>query len=320
MAEEKQENDIIKNIDPKNQTGLGCHIWKVPTSEYGNHAEIAVDHYMKHLSYLGAWQIFSHGPKSKKLIKQDNPEQIYELAKKIPLIIHSSYLTSQKDISHITDQIYTARQYGAHGVVIHIPKISVAEIIKITEDIINTIKNDDYFSEIVAKHKGKNNMGKFNMPIIPRIIWEAKAIKKCDQSFESPEKWNALATALKENNINPDTVGLNIDTAHIYASGAKINTSEDVIKWLSGLSELCMTYMKSGLLHLNGNEYHQDVRAGDKHAIPGSKEDMIWKDEKDITNSGCSEFIKWAQSNNIPIILELKHDVEDIATLANKFN
>lgn len=325
---DNKEKDLIDDIDTSNQTGLGCHVWKV--EEYKNHADIAIKHYMSRIPKMGAWQIFSHGPRSQKLVQQDDPNKLYQLAKKIPLFIHSSYLTSPSNdnLSHFIDQMISAREYGAQGLIIHIPKATIIEIIEMTNNMINAIKNNDYFRQIIDKNKNKFNKGKFNMPIIPRIIWEAKALKQCPESFETPEKWNNLAIALKESGLNPDTIGLNIDTAHIYASGANISTDKEAILWLSGLSPLTMTYMKSGLLHLNGNNYHHDIRAGDKHCIPGSTEspefdDKIWEKEKDITNSGCSEFIKWARINSIPIILELKHDelrIDNIAKFANKFN
>lgn len=295
--------------EEQEQSGLGAHIWKVVN--YGNHAEVAIKYYMNKMPNLGAWQIFSHGPKSKKEINQDDPDQLYNLSKKIPLFIHSSYVTSpDKDLDHIVEQFYAGYQYGARGVIIHIPKTSLPDIIRMTKNMIDAIKKDENFAKIIQKNKGK----------IPRIIWEAKALKKSKESFESPEKWNALAAALKENDLTPDTIGLNIDTAHIYASGAKITTVDEARAWLESLSPLCMTYMKSGVLHLNGNHYHQDVRSGDKHMIPGSEDDKIWKNEQDITKSGCSEFIKWARTNKIPIILELKHDLDDIVEFATKFD
>jgi endonuclease IV len=323
MSKENTKDDLafkklINNIDSSKQTGLGCHIWKVPG--YGNHAEIAINHYMKEIPKLGCFQIFSHGPRSKHPVKQDDTNKLYLLAKKIPLFIHSSYLTSPKienDTTHFVDQIYAARQYGARGVVIHIPKASVHSIIEMTQNMIEAIRNNPYFAKLIDKFKGSKDPHNFGIPRIPRIIWEAKAIKKSNESFETPEKWNLLADALFENEISPEMVGLNIDTAHIYASGAQIKTFEEATKWLSGLSKLTMTYMKSGLLHFNGNEYDQNVRAGDKHAIPGSKEDKIWIDVK---NPGYIAFITWARTNNIPIICELKNDVLDIAKFINLQN
>jgi endonuclease IV len=333
MSKENTDKEIdpIDAVDASKQTGLGAHIWKV--DGYGNHANIAVEHYMSQMPRMGAWQIFSHGPHSRKVVNQDDPNALYKLAKKIPLFVHSTYRTSPKGngttaMEHIVEQIFMARAYGAQGVILHIPKDSISEIIRMTTAMVNAIKDDEYFSTIIAKNKGKINKTNGIIPIIPRIIWEAKALKKSPESFETPEKWNTFATALKENDLNPDIIGLNIDTAHIYASGAKITTAEEAEAWLSGLSPLTMKYMKSGVLHLNGNHYHQDVKAGDKHMVPGSNEtpdldDKIWKNEPDITKSGCSEFIKWARHFGIPIILELKHDVlglDKIAEFATKFD
>ena len=155
--EQEKEQDHIDKIDPSNQTGLGAHIWKVPN--YGNHADITVDHYMKKMPNLGAWQIFSHGPRSKAPVIQDDSNNLYKLAKKIPLFIHSSYLTSpmRDDMEHIIDQMFAARQYGAQGLIIHIPKASISEIIKLTINMIEAIKEDEYFGKIVAKYKGKLN-------------------------------------------------------------------------------------------------------------------------------------------------------------------
>jgi endonuclease IV len=295
-------------------TGLGAHIHKV--ENYGNHAEVLMKYYLPKMPQIGCWQIFSHGPHGAKLVIQDNPKEVLALAKKIPLFIHTTYMTSPTDkgMWHIVEQFIIANDYGAKGVIIHIPKTSVPNIVKITQTIITSYANT------------KGNA----FAAMPKIIWEAKALKQSKESFETPQKWNVLAKALQDINIGPNTVGFNIDTAHIYASGALINTSKQVTEWLDGLSPLCMTYMKSGVFHLNGNHYDQKLRAGDKHMVPGftdaDTDDKIWKNIKDITDikeSGCAVFIKWCKQNKIPIILELKpylHGIDNIANFANKFN
>ena len=76
-----------------------------------------------------------------------------------------------------------------------------------------------------------------------------------------------------------------MDTAHLSAGKQKIQTRQEVSDWIEQITN--WDYI--GLLHLNGNEYDPNVRAGDKHCIPSSSNDKIWGN----TTDGYKEMIQW---------------------------
>jgi endonuclease IV len=111
-----------------------------------------------------------------------------------------------------------------------------------------------------------------------------------DARFSSPRMLNETLTNRY--------VGLCIDTAHIWGSGATISTREDCRAWFSELRG-DIPYA----IHLNDSETargsHRDV-----HANIGMGQ--IWEG----ANDGYVSAIEWAQSVGAPIILERSNDID----------
>ena len=272
---------------------LGIHVFK------GNDMAESISNAREKIP-LNAIQLFTHGPRNMNKVNHDY-ERIRNVGKGIHLYVHSSYPTNpwngKADIlKHTIDQFVSSMDIGSKGVVLHIPKIGPAEVAKHTKTLV----------ELLLKRgllKGQ------------KVILEMKAVKKHDtKSYESPEKINRLIEALKGEGLDHTSVGICIDTAHIYAGEADIYSYEDGVKYCDNLKYPEWIY----LIHLNGNVYDVKKRAGDKHAIPFDHEDKVWKG-KTYSSSGCRAFVEYAQKKGIDFILEVKdhHTVDDINSFIN---
>lgn len=233
-----------------------------------------------------AAQVFLHGPHSKKLNHIDMLD-LGNVAAHKHIYDHSSYRTSFNDMDHIEDQFSAAASVGCTGVVIHIPLMDVAGVSEKAVEIV---------------HRGHGC----------KLVLEMKAVKPHNMnSYESPYKINRLIEALRDKGLMPDQVGICIDTAHISAGKQQIRKLVDAEAYLDQLQYpeyIC-------LLHLNGNEYDGQQRAGDKHILPFRKDingdtdhrDTIWANRK-YSASGCRAFVEWFQQRGKDIIVECKWD------------
>jgi endonuclease IV len=231
-------------------------------------------------------QIFTHGPRNRKESKLDYGA-IREVTQNLNLYIHSSYPTNpwnnKPDIfKHTIDQFKASKELNAKGVVLHIPKIYPDKVANMTYLLFQECE-------------------RLNLLKSQKIILEMKAVK-CDESksYESPEKINRLILQLQKKGMTYDKVCICIDTAHIYAGKAKIKTYEEGKHYLNSIKFPEWI----GLIHLNGNEYDSETRAGDKHAIPFDGRDKIWNGS--YKKSGCRAFIEWCKEKKIDFILEIK--------------
>jgi deoxyribonuclease-4 len=112
--------------------------------------------------------------------------------------------------------------------------------------------------------------------------------------YASPRALNdAFAFAIGDTNTS-NRLGICVDTAHIWGSGATISTREDCRAWFSEL-RTDIPYA----LHLNDSEMargsHRDI-----HANIGMGQ--IWEG----VNDGYVSAIEWARMRRAPIILERK--------------
>lgn len=281
---------------------LGVHVGKIsrvldPPYKNRNtmHEAIRVD---CEILGLNAAQIFTHGPRGHRRNEMDYGK-VKKLAKEIHISVHSSYpsvaiwkVTRQNIndkvsliiLAHIKDQLYSCQKIDSDGLVLHLPRRPLEEIIetmKAIEPILQEIK-------------------------IP--IW-LEMISSCahpELTYESPEKINKLVKALKD--IDPSVWGLCIDTAHIYGSGLDISTKEQQDEWFDGLSKEATKKIK--MFHLNGTE--SKLGSGtDKHAICFCPTDNIYKKfKKTPKKSGVYSIIKFCQKKFIPVILEINRGTE----------
>jgi endonuclease IV len=256
---------------------MGLHVFK------GKDMIRSIGLAMKTHKSLKTVQIFTHGPRNLARVKLDY-DGIRALSDVVSIYVHSSYITNpwgKHGFDHTIDQFDSTQKIGGKGVVLHIPKIKTADVVAPVKQLADILRDKK---------------------LRPKIILEMKAVKShATMSYESPEKINRLCEALAAAGLTPNEAGICIDTAHIYAGGADIRSYAAGIHYLRSLKHhdwIC-------LIHLNGNEYDATKRAGDKHAVPLSKEDFIWKGMK-YKDTGCRAFIEYAMHNSIDYILEVK--------------
>ena len=286
---------------------------RAPAIKPGTHVS-AADDVVGNLSKMVAMfegattaQIFTHGPRNTHAIIGHGKfaalkEYIDE--SKLHLYVHSTYVTNpwtrgarQQFIwNHTKDQLETAAAIGARGLVVHLPLATpetiVAGLLPHMPEIIRCAPT--------------------------RFILEMKAVKSnLTKSYETWEKIHRLIELLRANGITSDNVQICIDTAHIYAGKAAIRTAEEARAWLADVDPSWIA-----LIHLNGNEYDAQKRAGDKHAVPHSGDDKIWSGVE-WEDSGCRVFVEWCQQHRVDFVLEIKDkhlpsDVVPFMALVNK--
>lgn len=240
-----------------------------------------------------ATQIFTHGPRNANRNDVDY-EAVKIISNIIKIYVHEPYTVhifkgDENMFELMVDVFRAAASCGSSGVVIHLPRATVATVVTNVCILLSMLAAEQITVPIILETPS-------NKPH-PTMSWE------------SPEKLTRLCAAFQAAGISSAQVGICIDTAHIYAGGAQIATRKDATTYLKALP---IEWVH--LFHLNGNEYEYP-RAGDKHAIPLSPLDSIWNGKK-YEESGCYEFIEWARSFRIPTLFEGKdiHSPEDIYT------
>lgn len=261
---------------------LGMHIGRSGSKDL---EESALEVFNK-FNWMGCFQIFTHGPKTKTLNKIPH-DKLIELGKTKNLYVHSSYSITWSDsnIECFRSEFKTADQIGAKGIVLHIP----------------IMKPEDVCDWVV----------KF-LSLKPKtlLLLEMCAVKVREfESYESPEKLIRLIQLLESKNIGSDKVQLCIDTAHIFSGFQSITSGENVKEWLS---KLLIKKDWIGLLHMNGNARHPAVNVKDKHTVPFSSDDQIWN-KTPFFQSGFVEFLRFfLQTLKKDVIFEIDYNALSI--------
>lgn len=234
-------------------------------------------------SLIGAIQIHTHGPRNTSA-RKINAIKIIEVMKShnAKLFIHTSHLTYPwKDTSfhlkHADNQIRSANQLNADGIVFHLAKLSPIKLMPVIKKLIK------------MNHESGNRT---------TILLEMVSQKPNTYSYETPEKINKLTNELTSKNISDKQVGICIDTSHIFVNpDVKIRNYADAKQYLSKLTNI--SYIK--LFHINGNclEGYRDC-----HTLPFNVDDLIWHGIS-YKQSGLRAFTEYAEKNNIPMILEI---------------
>lgn len=247
-----------------------------------------------------AVQIFTHGPLKINTGESGGPVmndgidigKIKKISRQTNIFVHSPYTQNifkddRKSFDLMLDVMKTSEECGAAGVVIHLPRGTVTTVITGVKRLMKMMDERKLVTPIILETPSNKEH--------PTMSWE------------SPEKLTKLCTAMEDAGITKARVGLCIDTAHVYAGGAKFVTRKEAVKYIKGLP---LEWLK--LIHLNGNEYEYP-KGNDKHAIPGSSEDAIWKGKK-YNESGVIEFVEMARGYSIPVIFEAtsRHKMPEI--------
>jgi endonuclease IV len=257
-------------------------------------------------------QIFIQGPQNYHMSEIDEIKiKDYCAENKMNLYVHSSYLTvgcwkvtkdninekkSINAIKCIVDQLKVCDKLNSKGFVVHLSK-------KTPEQIINSLK---IIYPIIKKYKTP-------------FLFEQPA-KKADGNltYETFEKMNNLNNLVKIRFPNFN-FGWCVDTCHLWSSGVEINKKNIMSKLISNIDNI-------KLFHLNGGSDDIFNTGKDKHIIPFSGDDAIFKNsiKKTVeitkkTNLGV--ITNYSKKNNIDLILEVNRgELKDLKFAIEKLN
>lgn len=209
-----------------------------------------------------AFQVFLINPQSLKIVKYDNVNQSIAGTH---TYVHSSYLVSPFGSAKYNTlmtwlQLSEQAKLGMIGVVFHLPKLRPDEMLPYVK--------------------------KIQMPKGARIIWEMRAMRP--GWYETPEAINNLLETIPGD--------MCIDTAHLHASGQKIQTREQMQTWLKRLKYP----ERVRVIHINGSAStnHRDI-----HAPAFSKSDLIWHGIP-FAKSGVQAIVDYAKKYKWDLIIE----------------
>jgi endonuclease IV len=284
------------------------------------------------LFHMSAISLFIVGPLNKnKVSLQLDDINKYCLEKHIKIFPHASYISagiwhvkeenindnkSMMWLRHVADHLIIAKQLSAKGVVFHLPRHTIEEVVK-------TMK-------ALSISKELHNHNKF-----PPIVLECPASRPDPNlTYETAVKLNNLVKTLHANKDINVNWNICIDTCHLFAGG--MNFSEVSI-WNQYEHNLYnITKSKLKVIHLNGAERSNYATGKDGHVIPMARDDALWghlisdefrdylkrtqlkeieninlfdqlsKHERDeIKNSSLYFIVKFAKKHDIALIMEI---------------
>lgn len=232
---------------------------------------------------IGAAAIFVGGPKSCSITLR--PEERAELrdlvaSTGIRVIAHSSYAAQPwrgdaGAAQYIRDELRVCAEAGIEGLVVHAPKLPIAEVVRYAGGLAGDAAS-------------------------PRLYLETPAVTPAETYYETPEKLRSLFSALRE---VPGQFGLCVDTAHIWTSGIDLRSYDAAARWLGRLEEAA-DVIPQVMLHLNDSLRARGV-GPDAHA--GLAAGRIWEEYRDdLRRSGLAAFVDYAERHGTPVILERK--------------
>jgi endonuclease IV len=252
---------------------------------------------------LNACQIFTYGPRI--LIKNKlDVDKIKSTTTDINLTVHSAYPTTSiwknltaRKLTLFEQQIRSCRDINAWGLVLHINKIKPEVIASTMAEILP-----------IAKSVGVC------------ILLEMTASKADPElTYETPQKLDRMCEAIerKTDHLLHQWYGITIDTAHLWGAGIDISSYNNMKNFFDEMKRTD----KIMQFHLNGSSANR-YSGKDKHEIPFSKNDLIWKDI-DPKEAGVRAIVEFAFSKSIAIICEINRgaqkDVENSMYTIKKY-
>lgn len=278
---------------------LGAHVHKKSSKGKNRKMHDAIAEEVTHMKSYNindpSVQIFVTGPKTyKETLSAEEKQKIarYIADTSTQLVIHGAYV--DRPWSNIAGAIHNVKQelrigaeIGATGVIIHLSSGCV---------------NDVNFKAALSE------IANIELPR-PQILWlEINSAKPSNFTFETPEKINKLFDRIASYDIKGLTVGLCIDTAHLFACGMSLETYDVAKKWIEALPKVPI------MMHLNDSA--STLGSGiDKHA--SLCHGQIWSKYHPDTGilpyekSGLNYLMEWADSGSIMTILERNDETPD---------
>ena len=279
---------------------LGAHVHKKSSKGKSRKMHDAISEDVKHMASFGinepSVQIFVSGPKTyKETLSADEKRGIAKYLSETgtKLVIHGAYVDRPWSgiagaVHNVKQELRVGAEIGATGVIIHLSSGCV---------------NDVAFKAALTE------IANIDLPR-PQVLWlEINSAKPSNFTFETPEKLNRLFARIASYGIRGNiSVGLCIDTAHLYACGMSLETYDAARKWIEALPNVPV------MMHLNDSA--SALGSGiDKHA--SLCHGQIWSKYHPDTGtlpyekSGLNYLMEWADSGSIMTILERNDETPD---------
>ena len=239
---------------------------------------------------ITAASIFVGGPKNREITlhpEERAPLRAYIARTGIRVIAHSSYSAQpwrgDPDAArYIREELSVCQEAGITGLVVHLPKLPVANVMRYIARLYNPDAPD------------------------VRLYLETPAVRPAESYYETPKKLAALFAAIRATlDPNLDYFGLCIDSAHLWTCGIDLQSYAAADAWLHGLEAVADAIPHAAvMIHLNDSERPRGV-GPDTHA--GLAAGKIWEGHRDdLAGSGLAAFTDYAQRHDTPVILERK--------------
>lgn len=251
-----------------------------------------------------AFQVFVAGPRGVKFVT--DPEEARELRERIrdlnaagkPTwgVAHGTYLdipwapdkpNHKWTVKWISSELARAAAAGLAGLVIHLTSAAPERVLEVLPKLLEPPADAEWVPGT-------------------RLYLEVPAVLPAKSRYATPEQLVALFTEIRRL-ADPalEKVGLCIDTAHIWASGADISSYELAADWIARLeAQHAVIPPAAMLLHLNDN-FNPRGSGKDEHApfMHGA----IWGAYVGAPEeSGFAAFIDYARRHRIPVVCERK--------------
>jgi endonuclease IV len=248
-------------------------------------------------------QIFVAGPQNQRELMDDAEKiRVAEVmgVLGVPLVIHGAYVDypwklARGAVHNIRQEMRIAHQLGATGVIVHLG-LGIAENL---EEVLWSIIGKDPATRLQTRSETGHAR-----PINCRLWLEINSARATQYTFETSAKLAALFQRIDAMDGLADaglSIGLCIDTAHLFACGVALDTYDVADAWLRGLPQV------PTMLHLNDSA--SVLGSGkDKHA--GLCTGNLWGRYHPTTgdlpfeDSGLCRILAWAEDNRIMVILE----------------
>ena len=237
-----------------------------------------------------AASIFVGGPRDRKINLE--PAEVAKLGEYVSrtglkVVAHNSYSAAPwrgdpDAAKFIREEAKVCQAAGVFGLVVHLPKLPVAGVMK-------------YISRLVEPEAAD-----------VRVYLEIPAVRPHESYYETPEKLTELFGAIRG---GPDAglrhFGLCVDTAHLHTCGVDLRTYGEANAWLEAL-EAASDVIPHDVVVLHINDSARPLGAGpDAHAPLA--QGRIWGEFRGrLGESGLAAFTDYAQRHGTVSILERK--------------